>query len=54
MVERIDEMPVGTVGFRASGKLSRDDYREVLEPTLKEAADSGLLRVRCRQYATVY
>lgn len=27
MVERIEEMPPGTVGFRASGKLTRDDYR---------------------------
>lgn len=45
MVERIDEMPAGTVGFRASGKLRRDDYREVLEPALKEAADSGEIRM---------
>ena len=30
MVERIDDMPAGTIGLRASGKLTRDDYREVL------------------------
>jgi hypothetical protein len=30
MVERIDDMPAGTIGFLASGKLTRDDYREVL------------------------
>jgi hypothetical protein len=32
MVERIDDMPAGVVGFRASGKLSRADYRDVMEP----------------------
>jgi hypothetical protein len=45
MVERIDEMPAGTVGFRASGKLTRDDYREVLEPVLTEAVESGEIRM---------
>jgi SpoIIAA-like len=45
MVERIEEMPAGTVGFRASGKLTRDDYREVLEPALTEAAESGEIRM---------
>jgi hypothetical protein len=27
MVQRIDDMPARTIGFRASGKLTRDDYR---------------------------
>jgi SpoIIAA-like len=45
MVERIDDMPAGTIGFRASGKLTRDDYREVLEPVLHEAAESGEIRM---------
>ena len=45
MIERIDGMPTGTGGLRASGKLSRDDYREVLEPVLREAVDSGELRL---------
>jgi len=45
VIERIDEMPGGTVGLRASGKLTRDDYREALEPALKEAMDSGEARV---------
>ena len=29
-------MPKGTVGLRASGKLTADEYREALEPALKE------------------
>ena len=45
MVERIDDMPAGTIGFRASGRLTRDDYRKVLEPVLHEAAESGEIRM---------
>jgi hypothetical protein len=44
MVERLDGMPEG-VGLRASGKLTKDDYTEVLEPALEEAMDSGEARV---------
>lgn len=33
-------MPAGTVGLRASGKLSKDDCSEVLEPVLREAVAS--------------
>ena len=45
MIERIDDMPPGTVGLRASGKLSKDDYVEVLEPVLREGIESGELRL---------
>jgi hypothetical protein len=45
MVERIDDMPTGTIGFRASGKLTRADYREVLEPVLRKAAEAGEIRM---------
>jgi len=45
MIEQIDDMPTGTIGFRASGKLTRDDYREILEPVLHEAAESGEIRM---------
>ena len=45
MIERIDGMPTGTIGFRASGKLTREDYRNVLEPTLRAAADGGEIRM---------
>lgn len=37
-------MPAGTFGLRASGKLSRDDYRDVIEPALSQAVQSGELR----------
>ena len=45
MVERIEDMPAGTVGFRATGKLTPEDYREVLVPGLREAVDSGEVRM---------
>ncbi len=45
MIERLDGMPEGTIGLEASGKLSRDDYRNVLEPALAEAIESGELRL---------
>jgi hypothetical protein len=45
MIERIEGMPAGTVGLRASGKLSKDDYTEVLEPALREGVESGELRL---------
>jgi hypothetical protein len=45
MVEKIEDMPAGTIGFRASGKLTTDDYRDVLVPTLRSAVDSGEVRM---------
>ena len=45
MIERIDGMPAGTAGLRASGKLSKEDYTEVLEPALREGVESGELRL---------
>ena len=37
MIEPIGDMPDGTLGFRVSGRLRRDDYTEVLEPALQAA-----------------
>lgn len=45
MIERIEEMPPGTIGLRASGKLTKDDYVGVLEPALREGVESGELRL---------
>lgn len=45
MIERMDAMPAGTIGLRAAGKLSKADYTDVLEPVLREAVDSGELRL---------
>lgn len=45
MIERLGEMPAGTIGLRASGRLTLEDYRQVLEPALQEAIASGELRL---------
>lgn len=45
MIERIEDMPPGTIGFRAVGEVTRDDYRTVLEPALHEAAEAGEVRM---------
>jgi len=45
MIERIEDMPAGTIGLRASGKLSREDYQQVLEPALREGVESGEMRL---------
>ena len=35
MVERMDDVPAGVIGLRASGKLTKEDYTDVLEPALR-------------------
>ena len=41
MIERLEDMPPGTLGFRAAGEIERDDYDEVLVPALRRAVESG-------------
>lgn len=45
MIVRIEDMPTGTIGLRASGKLTKDEYVETLEPALDEGIKSGELRL---------
>ena len=41
MVERIADMPPGTLGFRVAGHVRREDYDRVLVPDLRAAMDAG-------------
>jgi hypothetical protein len=41
VVEQISDMPPGTLGFRVSGRLDREDYVQVLVPPLRQAAAAG-------------
>jgi hypothetical protein len=41
MVQVIPDMPPGTLGFRLSGRLTREDYVEVLVPPLRKAVQAG-------------
>jgi hypothetical protein len=45
MVERIEEMPAGTIGFKVVKELTGDDYRERIEPVLVEAVEAGEVRL---------
>src|SRR5688572_6422282 len=41
MIERLADMPPGTVGFRARGEIEREDYDDVLVPALQRALEAG-------------
>jgi len=41
MIERLADMPPGTLGFRAAGEIEREDYEEVLVPELRRALEAG-------------
>ena len=45
MVEWIDDMPEGVIGFAVVEELTGDDYREQIEPALAEAAEKGDVRL---------
>jgi hypothetical protein len=41
MVERLADMPPGTIGFRATREIEREDYDKVLPPELDRALETG-------------
>jgi hypothetical protein len=41
MIERLRDLPAGVDGLRASGKVTREDYEEVVRPLLEEARSQG-------------
>jgi hypothetical protein len=38
-------MPEGTLGFRATGRVTRDEFRDVLLPPVRAAAEAGDVRM---------
>jgi hypothetical protein len=46
MIERLEEMPEGTIGFEFAGEVTGQEYREVLEPPLEQAVEAGEVRLR--------
>jgi hypothetical protein len=45
MIERLTDMPAGTIGFRVAGEVEREDYEKVLTPDLQAALEGdGKLR----------
>ena len=44
MIKQMDQVPVGVIGFEASGRIEAADYRDVVLPALERAARSGEVR----------
>jgi hypothetical protein len=45
MIETIQDMPAGAIGFRVSGELTDADYADTLAPALRAAAGAGEVRL---------
>jgi SpoIIAA-like len=46
MLRRISDMPVGTTGYEAVGKVDDDDWEEIVEPELRrQIADGQKIRL---------
>jgi len=45
VIERIEGVPQSVLALRSSGKLTKEDYTEVLEPALKAAVEAGGIRL---------
>ena len=45
MIKVIQRMPVGTIGLEASGKVTEEDYRDVLVPAVTLAREQGRVRL---------
>jgi len=41
MLERLQDLPAGLTGLRAKGKVTKEDYAEVVHPLLEEARREG-------------
>ena len=41
MVERMPDMPPGTIGFRVAADVTREDYDRVLVPDIRAAIEGG-------------
>jgi hypothetical protein len=45
VIEPLEGMPDGTIGFRATGRVTRDEYRDVLLSPMRAAAETGDVRM---------
>jgi hypothetical protein len=45
MIKIIKGMPVGTIGLEAEGKVTEDDYRDVLLPAVSAAVERNDVRL---------
>jgi hypothetical protein len=45
VIRQIGNMPIGTIGFEATGKVSQEDYEAVLVPAVQAAMEAGRVRI---------
>ena len=45
MIRVVEHMPPGTIGVEARGKITEEDYRDVLVPTVEAALTTGDVRL---------
>ena len=45
MIERIEDMPEGTLGFEAVGEVTAEDYRDVMAEPVEASAERGKVRL---------
>jgi hypothetical protein len=45
MLQPLDELPPGVIGFEAVGEVEADDYERVLDPAVDAAAGDGRIRL---------
>jgi hypothetical protein len=45
VIEAIEDMPAGVIGFQVTGEMTDADYADVLAPALKQAASEGEVRL---------
>jgi hypothetical protein len=45
MINRLQDMPEGTIGFEFAGDVTGEEYRQVLEPPLEQAVATGEVRL---------
>jgi SpoIIAA-like len=45
MIRVLDHMPIGTIGFEATGKVTKEDYESVLVPAVRAAIEQGQVRL---------
>jgi SpoIIAA-like len=45
MMEKIADLPAGVIGLHVSGELTREEYRDQLEPALRDAVEGGDVRL---------
>jgi stage II sporulation SpoAA-like protein len=44
VINKLDDLPRGVIGFEVVGKLQAEDYRDVVLPALEQAARAGEVR----------